>query len=167
MRMRWTEFCILSYAKMKGNISDIIHNSSKLTKSAFLDIRTSVLSRSGHLTLKKDTHGRQHTISILPSSLNCLLVVFWIISQVSEVTMCAVTIMSSLFVYKSGVFVFCADELWISSLLRECALLSLVSSWVFPGCGERRLLPASQRLQPAQQEAHSAWETWMLCTGLQ
>lgn len=128
MRIRWTELCILSNTIMKRKISDIIHTSSKLTNSAFLVIRTSVLSRSGHLTLKKDTHVRQDMSPILPSSSKCFLVVFWRISQANEVTMCAVTIMSSLFVYKSVVFVFCTDELWISSMFRERILLSLVSS---------------------------------------
>lgn len=127
--MRWREFCILSYTYYKRKEIWFMQNSNELTKSASLDIRTSVVSRSGHLTLKTDTHGRQHKSSILPSSLKCLLVDFWIISQASEVTMCAVTIMSPLFVDKSGVFDFRTDELWISRVHRECIPLSLVSSW--------------------------------------
>lgn len=45
--------------------------------------------------------------------------------------MCAVTIMSPLFVYKSDMFDFCTDELWISSMFRGRIQLSLVSSWGF------------------------------------
>lgn len=127
MRMRLREFCILSYTIIKRSISDV-HNSTELSKYTFLDIRTSVLIRSSYLTLKKDTNGRQQKNPTLPLSLKCLLVDFWIISQASEVTMCTVTIMSPLFVYKSDMFDFCTDELWISGMFRECILLRLVSS---------------------------------------
>lgn len=45
--------------------------------------------------------------------------------------MCAVTIMSPLFVYKSDMFDFCTEELWISIMFRGRIQLSLVCSWEF------------------------------------
>lgn len=77
--------------------------------------------------------------------------------------MCAVTIMLPLFVYKLGIYDFCADELWISSMLRECILLSLVSSGRFLCLwGEKAPLVS----EPAKLDTCKAWETWMLRTGL-
>lgn len=107
---------------MKGKILILCIIVVNSPNQPFSDLRTSAPNRSGHLTLKKDAHGRQHKSLLLPSSSKCLLADFWIISQASEVTMCAVTIMSPLFVYKSGMFDFCTDELWIFHVHGECVL---------------------------------------------
>jgi hypothetical protein len=65
--------------------------------------------------MKKDTNADQQKSSILLPSLMCSLVD---ISQASEVTRCAMTIVATLFICKSGMCGFCTDELWISSVHR-------------------------------------------------
>ena len=145
------EISILSYTIIKGKSLILCIIAVNLPNQPFSDLRTSAPNRSGRLILKKDTHGRQHKSPLLPSSSKGLLADFWIISQASEVSMCAVTIMSPLFVYKSGMFDFCTDELWVFHVHGKCVLWASAPAERFFPCRRRRLLPVLQNPEPAMK----------------